>query len=265
MLKVVIIEDEELLRKGLIFTFDWAALSCVVVGEASNGQEGIRVIETLDPDLVITDIKMPLMDGLQMLAYFKEPRFESILMTGFEEFDFAKRAIELNVAKYLTKPIDEQELRSTLQHLSQKIQQKKLYQQLGPNAELKLIQNQQRTHYDKYTQKILKYMETHYDETLHLSDLAHQLELSVGYMSKVFKASTSYTINDYLNRYRIMKAIEYLRVGELKLFEIAERCGFNEYKYFHHVFKHYIKMSPREFVGSDYYQATARHDDSGAQ
>jgi two-component system response regulator YesN len=264
MLKVVIIEDEELLRKGLIFTFDWAALSCVVVGEASNGQEGIHIIETLKPDLVITDIKMPVMDGLQMLAYFKEPSFESILMTGFEEFDFAKRAIELNVAKYLTKPIDENELRSTLQQVKAKIQQRKHYQQLEPSSAIELIQDQKRNQYDKYTQKILNYIELKYHQTLHLSDLATQLDLSVGYMSKVFKASTSYTINDYLNRHRIMKAIELLRRGEYRLFEIAERCGFSEYKYFHHVFKLYLKMSPREFINSDYYQSESRRSESEA-
>ena len=121
MYRVMIVEDEELLRKGLIFTFDWASLNCLIVGEARNGKEGLEMIRTLNPDLVITDIKMPVMDGLTMLSQFKQASFESIIMTGFEEFDYAKKAIELNVAKYITKPIDEKELRAAIQDIIQKI------------------------------------------------------------------------------------------------------------------------------------------------
>ncbi len=79
----------------------------MIVGEARNGSEGLEMIRSLNPDLVITDIKMPVMDGLTMLSQFKQASFESIIMTSFEEFDYAKKAIELNVAKYITKPIDE--------------------------------------------------------------------------------------------------------------------------------------------------------------
>ena len=125
MYRVMIVEDEELLRKGLIFTFDWASLNCLIVGEARNGSEGLEMIRLLNPDLVITDIKMPVMDGLTMLSQFKQASFESIIMTGFEEFDYAKKAIELNVAKYITKPIDEKELRAAIQDIIQKINQKK--------------------------------------------------------------------------------------------------------------------------------------------
>ena len=72
MYRVMIVEDEELLRKGLIFTFDWASLNCLIVGEARNGSEGLEMIRSLNPDLVITDIKMPVMDGLTMLSQFKQ-------------------------------------------------------------------------------------------------------------------------------------------------------------------------------------------------
>lgn len=258
MYRVLIVEDEELLRKGLIFTFDWAALACIVVGEAKNGVEGIELINTLQPDLVITDIKMPIMDGLTMLSHFKQAPFESIIMTGFEEFDYARKAIELNVAKYITKPIDEAELEDSIRSIIQKIDQKKHYQALEPNNRVMLIPqfNSQsiNVQYDKYTKQILDYIEMNYQNKISLDDIAEELKISVGYVAKVFKESTSYSVNDYLNRFRISKAIDLLKQNRYRLFEIAEQCGFSEYKYFHHVFKQYVKMSPKDFLASSYFK-----------
>ena len=67
MLKVLVVEDEELIRKGIVLTVDWAAMDCVVVGEAANGAEGLKMAEECDPELIITDLKMPQMDGIEML------------------------------------------------------------------------------------------------------------------------------------------------------------------------------------------------------
>lgn len=256
MYRVLIVEDEELLRKGLIFTFDWASLSCLIVGEARNGAEGLELIDTLKPDLVITDIKMPVMDGLTMLDHFKQASFESIIMTGFEEFDYAKKAIELNVAKYITKPIDETELTDAIREIIQKINQKKHYQALESNRQFSLIKNinNQNVQFDKYSKQIIEYIEKNYQTRTNLEDLAQELKISVGYVAKVFKESTGYSVNDYLNRYRISKSIELLKLDQYKLFEIAEMCGFSEYKYFHRVFRLYLKMSPKEFLSSNYYR-----------
>ena len=256
MIRVLIVEDEELLRKGLIFTFDWSALNCLIVGEARNGVEGLDLIKSLSPDLVITDIKMPVMDGLTMLSQFKQASFESIIMTGFEEFDYAKKAIELNVAKYITKPIDEKELRAAIQDIIQKINQKKHYQALESNKQISFIQNvsNQNVQFDKYTRQIIDYIDAHYQSRISLDDIAAELKISVGYVAKVFKESTGYSVNDYLNRYRITKSIELLKLDQYRLFEIAEMCGFSEYKYFHRVFRLYVKMSPKDFISSNYYR-----------
>lgn len=256
MYRVLIVEDEELLRKGLVFTFDWAVLNCLVVGEARNGAEGLELIHSLNPDLVITDIKMPLMDGLAMLSHFKQANFESIIMTGFEEFDYAKRAIELNVAKYITKPIDEEELKRAIEDITQKIDQKKRYQSMESNKPISFIQsvNNQNIQYDKYTKQIIDFIDCHYQERISLDDIASELKISVGYVAKVFKVSTGYSVNDYLNRFRITKSIDLLKLDRYRLFEIAEMCGFSEYKYFHRVFRLYVKMSPKDFISSNYYR-----------
>lgn len=228
----------------------------MIVGEARNGSEGLEMIRSLNPDLVITDIKMPVMDGLTMLSQFKQASFESIIMTGFEEFEYAKKAIELNVAKYITKPIDEKELKTAVQDIIKKINQKKHYQALESNKQISFIQNvsNQNIQFDKYTKQIIDYIDAHYQSRISLDDIAAELKISVGYVAKVFKESTGYSVNDYLNRYRITKSIELLKLDQYRLFEIAELCGFSEYKYFHRVFRLYVKMSPKDFISSNYYR-----------
>ena len=89
MLKVVVVEDEELVRRGIVLTVDWASVDCVVVGEASNGEEGLEVIRRYHPDLVITDIKMPKLDGIEMLRQLRAEGNDAyaIFLTAYSDFD----------------------------------------------------------------------------------------------------------------------------------------------------------------------------------
>ena len=115
MLRVMIVEDEDMIRKGLVFTIDWLSMDCVVVAEASNGQEGYERILEYKPDVVIADICMPFMDGIEMIQKASEKvKFKSILLTSYAEFDYARRAIQLNSVDYLLKPIDEEKLKEVL-------------------------------------------------------------------------------------------------------------------------------------------------------
>ena len=72
MLKVLVVEDEEMIRKGIVLAVDWAALDCVVVGEAANGEEALEAVERYAPSLIITDLKMPRMDGIEMLRSLRD-------------------------------------------------------------------------------------------------------------------------------------------------------------------------------------------------
>ena len=105
MLKVVIVDDEALVRLGLQSMLRWEELGYEIVGEATNGQQGLDLIMQSDPDIVITDIKMPVMDGLEMMRLAAEagrnPRF--IVLSGYDEFQLVKRAMKLGAEEYLIK------------------------------------------------------------------------------------------------------------------------------------------------------------------
>ena len=99
MYRVLLVEDEDIIRRGLLFAVDWLRSDCVVVGEAVDGADGLQKIAELTPDIVITDVKMPYLDGLGMLEQSRGSGYEAIILSGYDEFSYAKKAISLDVAE----------------------------------------------------------------------------------------------------------------------------------------------------------------------
>ena len=256
MYKVLIVEDEDIIRKGLIFMMDWLKVNCVVAGEASDGEEGLEKIEKIRPDIVVTDVKMPLKDGIQMLeeSIFLY-KYEAIIISGYSEFEYAKRAITLNVTEYLLKPIDFGHLYETIKQLTDKIQSKqkmKEYMKSLEHAHSVPILDLQIMHTPKtkYVGKMLEYITSFYSQKISLNDLCKKYDLSSTYLNAKFKQETNYTFNDFLNRYRVLQAVELLKQHRMKVYEIAQTVGFQDYKYFIQVFKKYIGCSPGKFISA---------------
>jgi len=123
MYKILFVDDEEEVRKSIIKLMDWNALGFEIAGEAENGREALEKVTSLEPDVVITDIQMPYMDGLQLAeALQKEyPEKKVVLFSGYDEFEYAKQAIRLGVTGYILKPINIGELTAVLQKLRDSI------------------------------------------------------------------------------------------------------------------------------------------------
>ena len=124
---VLIVDDEPVVREGLAYIIDWQAAGFEIIGSASNGLEGLEKIKEFLPDVVLTDVKMPEMDGIEMVRFACENglRREFIILSGYSDFSYAKEAISLGVSDYLLKPVDEQELLEALERISQQIVLKK--------------------------------------------------------------------------------------------------------------------------------------------
>ncbi len=150
MLKVFLVEDEYIVREGIKNNIDWKGHGYDFCGEASDGELAFPMIQKLKPDIVISDIKMPFMDGIELSRLVKKemPLTEVILLTGFEEFEYAKEAIKIGVAQYLTKPISGEDLIKEVDAIGAKIMDQKkeamiVSQYERENAENKLNVNQQ--------------------------------------------------------------------------------------------------------------------------
>ena len=126
MYTVVVADDEEEIRRALIRKVDWEEIGFVVVGEAENGAEALEMVELLEPDLLLTDIKMPFISGIELARMTREirPAIQIAFLSGYDDFTYAKQAIQYNVVSYLLKPISSQEITAELRKIKEKIDQK---------------------------------------------------------------------------------------------------------------------------------------------
>lgn len=246
MLKVLVVEDEELIRRGIVLAVDWAALDCVVVGEAANGEEALEAVERYDPTLIITDLKMPKMDGLELVRRLREAGNEAyvIILTAYDSFDYAQAALRLGAVDYLLKPFRDGDLERAVLDL-----RRRMVPYGGGEANASPpIPGLKKGDKGKYVLGAMDYIGAHYnDPGISVGSIAQHLGLSEGHLSHLFKKETDYTLTAYLTRIRIHKAMELLRDCRVKVYEAAEQVGYRDIAYFSATFKKLTGMSPSEY------------------
>lgn len=242
-----------MIRKGLRYTFDWLQADCVVIDEAANGVEGLEKITNLKPDIVIADVNMPLMSGITMIERSSDVVACSfIIVSGYDEFHLAQKAVHLGVSEYLLKPLDQQQLLEALERAKVQIELKRKYQFIKNNSKqldevLSANLMNTPTKASKYVAQMIAYIQENYADKVSIQDLVKQLGISSTYLNQKFKSETTYTFNEFLNRYRIQKAMDQLKTGEGKVYNIASDVGFKDYKYFISIFKKYVNITPSQF------------------
>ncbi len=255
MIGIIIIDDEEMIRKGLVHTINWLSMGITVLGSTDNGQDGMEMIRRLRPDIVLTDIKMPLMDGLEMVKKLKgQVEFKVVFLTSYQEFEFAQQAIKLNAVDYLLKPIEENVLEELMLKIVAEIKESKKYEKLKKvtNANQQNVDEWLFIRYAQegktfYIKETLDYIEKNYNKKISLGKLANQCNVSESYMRRILRKYTGKTFVELLHLYRINKSIEYLKEGNLRINEISDICGFSDYKHFYSVFKKKCGLSPTDF------------------
>lgn len=248
MTRVLIVDDEKYVRMGIKSETDWPLIGCEVVGEAANGIEGLEAAETLRPDLVISDIRMPKMDGIEMAEKIIErcPGTKVIFLTAYNEFEYARQAIRIGVSDYLLKPFQDGELEGSIQrllhlHPNAPASSAELEEQLIPLRKKEEVSN-------RYVQTAIEYIENNYvDQGFSITKLAESMSVSEGHISRLFKAETDQSINNYLTRYRIKKAMDYLKDVNVKVYEVAEKVGYSDIAYFSNTFKKLVGKTPSDY------------------
>ena len=243
MLKVLVIDDEAVVRRGIMLGVDWAARGCVLVGEASNGEEGLAAVERYSPSLIITDVRMPRLDGIEMLTKLRDQGCKAhvILLTAYSDFAYARSALKLGADDYLLKPFRDEELTAAIDKVRQKERE---LTGLAPADLLPLTKGDK----SKYVLQALQYIAGHYaDEDISITTISQHLQVSEGHLSHVFKKETGYTVINYLTQYRVHKAMELLRDCRRKVYEVAEMVGYRDVTYFGSTFKKLVGMSPSEY------------------
>lgn len=205
MNKVVIVDDESIIVEGLCKTLPWEQWNCKVVATASDGEEGRKIIEQYQPDLVFSDIAMPGVDGLKMIAGLKSefPDMEISILTGYRDFEYAQEAVRLDVRRFLLKPSSMEEIEEAVEAMIQKLEKKaKLPKAEEPKEKCEMANS-------FIVKNAMKYIEMHYAERLTLSEVAEQTYVSQWHLSKLLNKHMGHSFSELLNMTRIRKARSY--------------------------------------------------------
>ena len=243
MYKALIVEDEDLMREYLSNNLSVICAEWCAADTAMDGQEAIEKMEKTHFDGIITDIRMPVMDGLAMSKAIREkyPRIPILILSGYNEFDYARKAVRLNIFDYLLKPIDEQELAAALSAMAIQAGQK---QQPGL-AEEQIDDSNENT--AGLAQRALSYIRQHFSDPISLTSVAEKMGVSPAYLSTVFHREIGASYSRTLLKFRMEEAARQLLKTNLQVQQIAQNVGFFSAKHFTHVFREYYHSSPMEY------------------
>ena len=257
MYKILLVDDEELILKSLSYLTDWGKFGFCIADTASSGKEAYEKITELEPDLVMTDIRMQGFGGLELMQMVKaqKPEIQFIILSGYAEFTYAKKALEMGAAGFAVKPFQQEEIESYLKKVKAALdQQKKLNRTLKSLEEQKAqtARNGQTEERKNQTWlELVSYVEEHYMEDISPGALAERFHVNAAYVSQLFKKEKGITCTEYLTGLRIRRACRLLRMTDDKVTEIAGKVGFRDYFYFTRVFKKIMGMSPSEYRGDE--------------
>lgn len=286
MYKVVLIDDEPIILEGMTRGMDWAKWDCRVIGTASDGREGRKLIDTLHPNIVFTDIAMPQMDGLSMLAAIESeyPKIQVAILTGYRNFEYAQTAIRLGVSRFLSKPSKMVELEEAVSFMTGRLREQgieageaaprpgKTKGDAGGQAEAFAAPAASAKEGLETTgtagpetvpaageqpavspasnfivKNALRYIDDHFTEKLMLSDVADHVYVSQWHLSKLLNSRTGQSFSDLLNTKRIIRAKELLEDPTYRIGDIAEAVGFMDIAHFSRVFKKITGVSANTY------------------
>ena len=245
-LRVLLVDDEIMIREGFKRLFDWEAHDCEVAGEASDGMEALTKIDALRPDIVIMDINIPIMNGLKViqLSRIRHPGIAFVIVSGYDDFAYCREALRLQITDYILKPVNYEEFGSCIDNLKISLFERRVLSAPEPEKQ------EERT-----ITGLTRYLQEHLAEEISLSVLAEQFHLNPQYISQLFKSEIGVNFLAYLTSIRMEKAKKLLLSTSLSIAEVAEQSGYGDYRVFTKVFKKSEGVTPsqyrRDFLETD--------------
>ena len=242
--KIVIAEDEELQLNSLVKKVEKFCPGFTVVGTAQTGSQAYKLICEKAPDILISDIRMPVMTGIELMekARIMFPELQFIIISGFSEFEYARSAIRLQVSDYLLKPVETEELQKALNKIRLKLQERAQEESAAFNGD-----SENKTA-EQVAFAVIEYLQHHYNEEVNLNQIASALHYSPSYLTKIFVQQYDTTPSKYMISLRMQKAQQLLAHNpELSVRQIGETVGYPEQGYLSRIFKKYVGVGPLEY------------------
>jgi two-component system, response regulator YesN len=248
MYRLLIVDDEEDIRRGLALYFPWDEIGFTVVGTAENGKAALDIVRSGTVDVVFCDIRMPVMSGIDLArAIFESDlRVPVVFLSAFKDFHYAQEALQLGVRNYVLKPTDYANIRSVFGKLKRELDSERAPvpadaeggepMPAGPRA-------------DAVVAAVRGYVERDYANAS-LTGAARVVHMNPQYLSRLFKERAGENFHVFLSRVRMEKAAQLLRDGSYLAYEVSAIVGYGNQKNFTRAFKQHFGISPREFKRS---------------
>ncbi|QCX34871.1 response regulator [Caloramator sp. E03] len=234
----MIAEDEVLERKAINIIIKKYFDNIDIIEEAQNGIEAVEIARRIKPDIIIMDIRMPEKNGIEAqktILKFNH-NVKTIILTAYDEFQFAQAAIKLNVIDFLLKPAKPSEIVEAINKAITSIQFNENISSLEINAMNKSL-----------IQEAIDYIHKNYSKNINLESVASFVHLNPQYFSRYFKANVGMTFIEYLSKLRIKKAKELLELTDKSISEISFEVGYIDPGYFSKVFSKFEGVTPNKF------------------
>ena len=235
-LRVLLVDDEIMIREGFKRLFDWEAHDCAVVGEAADGMEALAKIDSLRPDIAIMDINIPIMNGLKVIqmSRLKHPDTAFVIVSGYDDFSYCREALRLQITDYILKPVNYEEFGTCIDNLKIALFQRQSSRQETPQEE-------------RTIHGLTRYLQEHLAEEVSLAVLAEEFHLNPQYISQLFKSEIGVGFLAYLTNIRMEQAKKLLLTSSLSIAEVSERSGYADYRVFTKVFKKAEGITPSQY------------------
>ena len=235
-LRVLLVDDEIMIREGFKRLFDWEGHDCEVVGEAADGMEALAQIDSLCPDIAIMDINIPIMNGLKViqLSRIKHPDTAFVIVSGYDDFAYCREALRLQITDYILKPVNYEEFGTCIDNLKISLFERRMSEKPAEEE-------------GRAINSITRYLQEHLSEELSLSVLAEEFHLNPQYISQLFKNEIGVNFLAYLTGIRMEKAKKLLLSSSLSVAEVAERSGYADYRVFTKAFKKSEGVTPSQY------------------
>ena len=236
--ELLLVDDEESSRNGLATYFPWEEQGFHICGQVSDGEEALEVLETKRVHVVLTDISMPGMDGIELARQIHEKQKHPcvVFLSAYDDFQYAQQAIRYGVRFYILKPSDFEEIKEIFKEIKRELDGQ--YQEIPC---IERIHNE-----DEIICKVREYILEEY-RTGTLGELAEKLYLNSSYLSQLIKIKLGKNFMDLLFDTRMSKACEFLKDPEVKIYNISEMVGYTNPNNFTRAFKARYGQSPKEY------------------
>ncbi|TJY43502.1 response regulator [Cohnella pontilimi] len=238
MYRLLIAEDVFEIRNGLSSYFPWKEIGFEVAGLAENGSQALQLLEDEQIDVLLCDIRMPIMTGIEVARQLHEmgSPVKVVFLSGYKDFEYAKQAIIYGVKNYIVKPTQHDELRQVFREIKLQLDQER---KIAPKEAVLAEDN-------KVIARIKAYIEEQFDRAT-LEDAAKLVHMNPFYLSKYFKQKTKMNFSDYVNQIKMQRAASLLESLDYKIYEVSELTGYSNAKNFTRSFKKFYGVSPKSY------------------